>query len=161
MIIIYVIIFICISYVYLYYLCLLWVFDWFWIIVSFGMLMQWWPCRRELSSRCVVWIWDLTANSLGLQCTSDSWEMVSQLDVTTTCGLAGASRYCLVSFTPIPPFNWSSEVLILIFLKTSQISSKLDDNYSTKQISNLLSPGDSFSYSSWQLNILWLKDLLS
>lgn len=62
------------------------------------MLMQWWPYRRGLSFLCVVWTWDLTVNSLALQCTLDSWEMVSQLGVTTTCGLAGASRYCLIAF---------------------------------------------------------------
>jgi hypothetical protein len=32
-------------------------------------------------------------NWLDLQCTLDSWVMVSLLDVTTICGLAGALRY--------------------------------------------------------------------
>lgn len=57
-----------------------------------GMWMLFWQFQRAPCSPCVVWIWLSTVISLALQCTSDSWVMASQLDVTMICGLAGVSR---------------------------------------------------------------------
>jgi len=57
------------------------------------MWILFWPYQKEHYFQCVEWTWHLIVIWLDQLCILVSWEMVSQLDVTMTCGLAGAARF--------------------------------------------------------------------